>query len=102
MSIMLHWSGTAAIGAPLCLWILTEDWHHAQPNSTETVFDRHSEQGRHLSKYTIWIACWLRVWLWLFIFSCCLIGKSRSGVGYSHGELVRSGGRLTRLRYAAF
>ncbi|WP_417559231.1 Fe(3+)-hydroxamate ABC transporter permease FhuB [Marinomonas sp.] len=74
MSIMLPTgAATAALGAPLMLWLLPKLAMRNQTH-TETVLTRHSEQGRYLSKYTIWIVLSSLV-IGLFLFSSLSIGN---------------------------
>lgn len=74
MSIMLPTgAATAALGAPLMLWLLPKLTMRSQAH-TETVLTRHSEQGRYLSKYTIWIAL-SSVLIGFFVFSSLSIGN---------------------------
>jgi ferric hydroxamate transport system permease protein len=74
MSIMLPTgAATAALGAPLMLWLLPKLAMRNQTH-TETVLTRHSEQGRYLSKYTIWIILSSLV-IGLFLFSSLSIGN---------------------------
>ena len=74
MSIMLPTgAATAALGAPLMLWLLPKLAMRSQTH-TETVLTRHSEHGRYLSKYTIWIAL-SSVLIGLFVFSSLSIGN---------------------------
>ncbi|WP_100637068.1 Fe(3+)-hydroxamate ABC transporter permease FhuB [Marinomonas sp. ef1] len=75
MSIMIPTgAATAALGAPLMLWLLPKLAMRSQTH-TETILTRHSEQGRYLSKYTIWIALGI-VFTGLFIFSSLSIGNN--------------------------
>ncbi|ETI59112.1 Fe(3+)-hydroxamate ABC transporter permease FhuB [Marinomonas profundimaris] len=74
MSMMIPTgAATAALGAPLMLWLLPKLSMRSQ-TQTETVLTRHSEQGRYLSKYTIWIALGT-LFFGLFIFSSVSIGN---------------------------
>ena len=75
MSIMIPTgAATAALGAPLMLWLLPKLAMRSQTH-TETILTRHSEQGRYLSKFTIWIALGI-VFTGLFIFSSLSIGNN--------------------------
>lgn len=74
MSMMIPTgAATAALGAPLMLWLLPKLSMRSQ-TQTETVLTRHSEQGRYLRKYTIWIALG-SLFLGLLIFSSLSIGN---------------------------
>ena len=66
-------AATAALGAPLMLWLLPKLALHSQ-GQTQTTLTRHSEHSRTLSKHTIWITL-IAVFLALFIFSSLSIGN---------------------------
>jgi|TARA_R110000744_G_scaffold22600_14_gene57800 ABC-type Fe3+-siderophore transport system permease subunit len=96
MSIMIPTgAATAALGAPLMLWLLPKLAMRSQTH-TETVLTRHSEQGRHLSKYTIWIALG-SVFIGLFIFSCLSIGNQGWSWIFTTGNWSVLEWRLPRL-----
>ena len=96
MSIMVPTgAATAALGAPLMLWLLPKLAMRSQTH-TETVLTRHSEQGRHLSKYTIWIALG-SVFIGLFIFSCLSIGNQGWSWIFTTGNWSVLEWRLPRL-----
>jgi iron complex transport system permease protein len=96
MSMMIPTgAATAALGAPLMLWLLPKLSMRSQ-TQTETVLTRHSEQGRYLSKYTIWIALGT-LFFGLFIFSSVSIGNHGWSWIFTSGDWSVLEWRLPRL-----
>ncbi|NLQ17644.1 Fe(3+)-hydroxamate ABC transporter permease FhuB [Marinomonas sp. M1K-6] len=88
-------AATAALGAPLMLWLLPKLALHSQ-TQTQTTLTRHSEHSRQLSKHTIWITL-VAVFLGLLIFSSVSIGNQGWSWIVSDGNWSVLEWRLPRL-----